>query len=112
MTAPGTRPRFSKVEGVDMPRTEFMRKVSELKVGEIGVAMNHPKTVAYVIRVAEINPSEEFLQTQFQSDREFTYQAVGREDQSRIFRAWQEELENTAGLKWVESAAVRPRESP
>jgi len=100
-----TPPQLSEVKGVDVPGDEFMRAVFDLDVGEIGVAMNQPKTVAYVVRMTEANPSETVLRTQFESDRWGTYLTVGREEQRQLFLAWQEELRKGAGLEWVERAA-------
>jgi len=98
-----TPPRLSQVEGIDTPGPEFMRTVLDLKVGEIGVAMNHPETIAYVIRVTEVNPDEDSLQTGFQFDRYGTYMPVGQMEQYQTMRAWQEELRSTAGLEWLVS---------
>lgn len=99
-TAP-TPPRLSEVEGVEMPGPDFMRAVFRLKKGQIGVTTNHPKTIAYVVRVIETNPPEDALWTLFtEIDQYGTYMAVAGGDQVRMIRAWQEELRKTAGLEW------------
>jgi hypothetical protein len=101
-----TPPRLSNVTGVEMPGPDFMRTVFGLKKGEIGVAMNHPKTIAYTIRVTEINPSEKVLWAQFEVDDYGTYAEVAGADRARMIQAWQDELKNAAGLKWVRPPRV------
>ena len=96
-----TPPRLSNVTGVDMAGPDFLRAVFELERGQIGVAMNHPKTIAYVLRVTEINPPEKVLWAQFEVDSYATYADVAGADRGQMFQAWQEELKQTAGLEWV-----------
>jgi len=96
-----TPPRLSRVTGVEMAGHDFMRSVFELSTGQIGVAMNHPKTIAYVIRVAEINPPETTLWAQFEVDNYATYVDVAGADQGQMLQAWQDELKTAAGLEWV-----------
>jgi len=96
-----TPPRLSTVMGVDMAGPDFMRAVFELKQGQIGVAMNNPKTIAYVVRVTEINPSEKVLWAQFEVDNYTTYLEVAGAERGRTIQAWQKELQHTAGLEWV-----------
>jgi hypothetical protein len=98
---PRTPPRLSQVKGVEMAGPDFMRAVFGMKKGQIGVAMNHPKTIAYVVRVNEINPPQKVLWAQFEVDNYGDYAEVAADDQGRMFRAWQEELQEEAGLEWV-----------
>ncbi|GAG22316.1 unnamed protein product, partial [marine sediment metagenome] len=85
-------PRFSRIVDadhrllVDSPGPDFMRTVFELKEGELGVAMNYPKTVAYLIRLVEMRPSERLLRTQFEVDRRnyYIYFFLGSDDRERI----------------------------
>ena len=96
-----TPARLSQVEGVDMAGPEFMRAVFQLKQGQVGVAMNHPETIAYVVRASEINPPRSTLWAQFQVDNFATYADVASADRGQMFQAWQDELRETAGLEWV-----------
>ncbi len=49
-----SNPRLSFIDGVDQQGEDFMRTVfEELKVGETGLAMNYPRTVAYLVQVRE-----------------------------------------------------------
>lgn len=96
-----TPPRLSEVTGIEMAGHDFMRSVFELNKGQIGVAMNHPQTIAYVIRVAEINPLEATLWAQFEVDNYATYMDVAGADQGQMLQAWHDELKTAAGLEWV-----------
>jgi len=102
-----TLPRLSEPDGVEIPGPDFMRTVFRLKEGGIGVAMNHPKTIAYVIRIAEVKPSEKVLWPQFEVDDYGKYAAVGFGEQREMIRAWQKELKSAAGLTWQRKADRR-----
>ncbi len=96
-----TPARLSQIEGVDMAGPDFMRTVFQLKQGRVGVAMNHPEAIAYVVRVSEINPPRSTLWAQFQVDNFATYADVASADRGQMFQAWRDELKQTAGLKWM-----------
>ena len=72
-----------------------------MQPGQIGVALNAPQTVAYVVRLIELSPSNEVLWPQFEVDDFRTYAAIGREDQQQIVRAWMQEIKTSAGFEWV-----------
>jgi hypothetical protein len=105
-----TPPRLNTVTGVEMAGPDFMRAVFDLKQGQLGVAMNHPKTIAYVIRVSEINPPEKALWAQFEVDNYSDYADVAGADRGQMIRAWQEELQQTAGLEWVRPPRTGPED--
>ncbi|MEX0586512.1 MAG: hypothetical protein WD176_07710, partial [Pirellulales bacterium] len=70
-------PRLSEVEGVEEPGNEFMQSVFRLKDREIGVAMNAPGTVAYIVQVFDEPDSEpETLRREFTST---AYSSVNRQ---------------------------------
>ncbi len=92
--------RISSVAGVDFAGDEFMSTVFHMEPGQIGVAMNAPKTVAYVIRLDKLSPSHEVLWTQFEVDDFSKYAPAATTDQRKIFQAWLEELKTSAGLEW------------
>jgi len=103
MTSPRTPPRLTNLAPtVELAGPDFMRAVFSLNKGEVGTAMNHPETIAYVVRVAEMNPSENVLWAQFELDNYSTYADIARGDQIQMVRAWQKELIEDAGLKWVQ----------
>jgi hypothetical protein len=97
---PRNRPRLSDVEGIDNPGEGFMRAVFALQEGEVGVASNAPESVFYVVRVAELNPPPDALWAMFTSEPYLNYFSVAAIEQNQIERAWIEELERMAGLKW------------
>ncbi len=102
-----TPPKVSEVEGVDRPGPDFFRKVLAMEAGDVGVAMNYPQTIAYVIRVVEVHPTREGLWRDFQTDVTFhdrVYQSAGMQDMYEINVALNEELESAAGLKWLRPA--------
>lgn len=101
MMSPGMRPRLSEVPGVEMPGDRFMQTVFDLAPGEIGVAMNEPETIAYVIRAVEFSPSTEVLWAQFEGDSFQSYADVAFREYGKTVRAWEDELKQRAGLKWV-----------
>ncbi|HEX7379709.1 MAG TPA: hypothetical protein VF278_21475 [Pirellulales bacterium] len=92
----------SEVEGVDSAGPDFMREVFGLAVGSCGEAMNQPKTVAYVVRLTNLNPSSERLRTSFLADPFQLYNEVAREDFFELQRAWMKGIETEAKLTWKE----------
>jgi len=92
--------RISSVAGVDIAGEEFMRTVFHLEPVQIGVALNAPMTVAYVIRLNELSPSQEVLWKQFEVDDFSKYAPAASTDQRQIMRAWLDELKASAGLEW------------
>jgi hypothetical protein len=95
-----TPPRMSEVTGVEMPGTDFMETVFSQERGQIAVAMNHPKSIAYVIRVNEINPPEKELWVLFEVDDFSSYAELAGSDRWQMFEAWRDGLRKTAGLEW------------
>ena len=96
-----TAARLNDVSGVDMAGEEFMATVFRLKPGEIGVAMNAPKTIACVIRLIGLQPSEDVLWSQFKVDDFSKYEAAVVEAQRQTYTAWLNELKTSANLKWT-----------
>ena len=72
------------------------------------MTMNEPKTIAYVVRVSEIEPTENTLWDGFEVDSWRTYVDVAGSDMRQMVQAWREDLEKSAGLKWLRDP-VRPR---
>jgi hypothetical protein len=92
--------RLSNVVGIDYAGDDFMRTVFTLAAGQTGVAMNAPKTIAYVIRVTELTPSDSVLQKQFEVDDFSKYAPVAEGDRQQVLRAWLKEIETSAGFTW------------
>lgn len=52
-------PRLSFIDGVDQQGEDFMRTVfDELKVGEVGLVANYPKTEIYLVKIRERDATE------------------------------------------------------
>jgi hypothetical protein len=92
-------PRLSKVEGVDMPGENFMREVFSLSPGQVGVAMNQPETVAYVVRLVEYSPSDSDLWADFESYPFRFYARVGVTEQQKLSDDWLKEIKTDANFK-------------
>jgi len=93
-------PRISEVKGVDRPGHEFMRTVFSLSPGQIAVAMNHPQTAAYVIRLLESNPSPEVLWEQMLKQPFIFYVGAARQDQAEMYQQWLEEIKADFSFRW------------
>ncbi len=93
-------PKLSEVEGVDHPGDAFMQAVFQLQPGELGTAMNHPQTVAYVFRLVESNPSEEVLWQQFLSASIYSYYPALLREQYAMQQALMDQIKADAGFRW------------
>jgi len=101
-------PMLNVVEGVEHAGQEFMQAVFRLKTGEVGVAVNTPHTVAYVVRLASESPPEEQRRTQFvegglTGDMGF----LARVELQGFLSQWHRDLEKEMQVKWS-----RPPEVP
>jgi hypothetical protein len=94
---------INTVTGVESPGQDFMRAVFRLKPGEVGVAMNAPKTVAYVIRLTEYAPPYEDLLKQFEEVKDFgRYYSTYFMDQQERYAEWLKGIKEAAGFEWAE----------
>ena len=98
--ASASPPKLSEVEGVDMPGEAFMRTVFGLKQDGIGVAINTPQTVAYVVRVIKFEPATDALMGWFERDPPDTYLSIDRDDIRQMLLAQRKEFHASVGLKW------------
>lgn len=96
-----TLPRISEVEGVTAPGSDFMRRVFTLEEGEIGVAMNEPQSIAYIVRLKATDPAREVLQATFMADNYRRYATGSIYEQRETFLAWLKQIEDEAGVHWV-----------
>jgi hypothetical protein len=107
-------PRLSDVQGVENAGHDFMRAVYSLGVTDVGVAMNQPQTIAYVVRLVEGAP-DEFLKNQFMAAVPGNYQSfafAAEVDTQPIIEAWQKAIEAEAGVDWKQNPdeiAMGPR---
>ncbi|HRX79774.1 MAG TPA: hypothetical protein P5307_11975 [Pirellulaceae bacterium] len=94
-------PTLSQVDGVEAAGNEFMRSVFRLKQGEVGVAVDQPEKMVYVVRIAAETPSEDMLKEQFLASGvtpEMSQIAfVEIED---VWQNWYKDLEKEMNVKW------------
>ena len=96
-------PTLSQVDGVEAAGNEFMKSVFSLKNGEVGVAIDQPEAMVYVVRIAAETPSDEMLKEQFLASGitpEMSQIAfVEIED---VWQDWYKDLEQEMKVKWKE----------
>ena len=100
--AAGGEPTLSQPEALSMPGDEFMRAVFALEPGGVAVAFNEPRTVCYVIRLVEFDPSTATLQEKFleaRGDRRRIGMVAERET-SQAFRGLLESMDKRNRLEW------------
>ncbi|MBI2481642.1 MAG: hypothetical protein HYV60_24255, partial [Planctomycetia bacterium] len=94
-------PTLSQVEGVEAAGNEFMRSVFSLKKGEVGIAVDQPEAMVYVVRIAAETPSDEMLREQFLASGvtpEMSQIAfVEIED---VWQDWYNDLEKEMNVEW------------
>ena len=100
LMGPSEPPTLSKVDGIERPGDDFMRAVFALAPGGVGVAMNQPETVAYVVRLEKLGKAEWSLWNSFESTPPGEYGSVAGGDLQAMERAWIEQIKADAGLKW------------
>lgn len=93
--------RISNVPEVDMAGEDFMRAVFRLAPGQTGAALNNPETVAYVIQMTALSPSQNVLWKQFEVDDFSKYAPAVQVDRQRIVAAWLDEIKASAGFEWA-----------
>ena len=94
-------PRLSHVENVVGAGDGFMRTVFNLKLGEVGTAVNEPETFVYVIRIVSEAPSEEDLRQQFlQSGNSTDVRNIAAIESQRVLGDWLRNLEMSLNVTW------------
>ena len=106
MEAPTGPPMLSKIDGIDDAGHEFMEKVFSLKPGEVGVALNHPQTYVYVIKVRNQETSPRVLQETFVADmtNQVNRLEIGRATElevSELGRRLFQQLDKDYQVTWV-----------
>jgi hypothetical protein len=108
-------PRISDVAGIDTPGHEFMRAVFRLEEGEIGTAVNRPRTVVYVVQVTDSKLLPEVIWDLFKSESYMNYFRASDHDQYLAEKAWLEGIKSEVGFewdpKWKSESARRQTES-
>lgn len=96
-----SEPQLSEVPGTVDIGNEFMQKVFDLQVGDVGVAENHPETIAYVVRMTTSEPPQPVLRDMFLADRFESYDSVARETNRSLFQQWLREQMTAFRVHWV-----------
>lgn len=107
--SPQVPPRISAVPGLDQVGPEFMRQLFKLRPGEATVVMNNPQTVAYVVRLTGVEPSDEVLHATFLADNFQRYRLAGLDDMRMVRDRWFDRLGEDAGLDWVKRDPSEPQ---
>jgi hypothetical protein len=101
--------QLGAVEGIPLAGNDFMQAVFSLDKGELGCAMNRPKTETFVVQALDFAPTAKALWDEFSTANFTLYADSAAEDMVRARAAWWKELQNNAGLKWKKPTA--PAES-
>lgn len=100
----GGEPQLNEVLGVSQAGHNFMKAVSQLKVGEVGVGPNQPETIYYVIRVEARSPSDEVLREQFVGGgAPRLYQSispVAQRERGQFEQQWFDDLVKEYNVDW------------
>ena len=87
-------------DAIVAPGNRFMRDVSVLDKGQIGVATNQPETDVYLVRVTDVSPLPDVLWQMFLADDYQRYSMVSIDDRVELQQAWHEAIKASAGFEW------------
>lgn len=94
-------PTLSQVDGVEAAGNEFMRSVFSLKKGEVGVAVDQPQAMVYVVRIAAEIPSDEILKEQFlASGVTPEVSQIAFVEIEDVWQDWYKDLEREMEVTW------------
>ncbi|HEY2827973.1 MAG TPA: hypothetical protein VGJ04_10265, partial [Pirellulales bacterium] len=98
------QPELTQVSGVEQAGNEFMKAVFALRPGEIGVGVNEPQTVYYVVQVESEEPPIDDLRQEFMtkmgSETAWApYAAIGAEENIGLAPAWLKQVKNEYGFQ-------------
>lgn len=96
------QPRLATVEQVDNAGAAFIKKVFDLKPGQIGVASNNPQTTYYVVRLVEKTPDESSLHDQFAKMPTLPdARNIGMQEITPILQEWIDTVEKDLQVEWL-----------
>jgi hypothetical protein len=95
------QPRLSDVHGVEAPGEEFMEAVFNSSPEQISVALNEPKTVAYVVQVDGFEPPREDLRQEFLVEDFRKYARLAMNEEQVQYFDWLRWLDRQAGVTWL-----------
>jgi hypothetical protein len=94
--------RLSQPEGLVAPGPGFMKKVFDLKDGQVAAMLNHDHTIAYVVRVVEHQPPLTELRTAYLQDAGSWTGAyiMSRAHAEEVASGLRADLEKSANVDW------------
>ena len=100
---------YPRIPGVENPGEEFMEATFRLQPGEVAAALNHPKSIAYVIYAVKFEPTDTVLEQEFMVKiREYDrYSDAGRVKRAEAQNAWMESLLAEYDVEWQRPPALR-----
>ena len=101
--------RLSEVVGIDGAGPEFMAAVFGLGDGEVGVAVNNPHTVAYVVRLVSHTSTERELQDNFLLTSASEVNQVRQANFQNVATSLVRELVTTHHLHWIGNLNAVPQ---
>ncbi len=101
----------NQVEGVEKVGERFMREVANLEPGDLGVAMNQPEDIAYVIQLIKVDyvnqgraVSKAIIESDFRTSVEqgfFLYQRIAEMDRFELMHDLIDRVKQEASVKWL-----------
>jgi hypothetical protein len=106
--------RLSQPDQLVAPGPEFMKRVFELKDGQVAAMLNHDRTIAYVVRLVEYQPTLNELRTAYLSEANFwpgiNYMTQGHVQE--VMQGLENDIVAGANVKWEREAdKTEPEES-
>lgn len=100
---------YPRIAGVENPGEDFMETTFRLQPGEVAAALNHPKSIAYVIYAVEFVPTDAVLEQEFMVKiREYDrYSDAGRVKRAEAQNDWMESLLAEYDVEWQRPPASR-----
>ena len=98
--------RLSQPDQLVAPGPEFMKRVFELKDGQVAAMLNHDRTIAYVVRLVEYQPTLNELRTAYLSEANF-WPGINYMTQSHVQEVMQgleSDIVAGANVKWERDA--------
>ena len=106
--------RLSQPDGLVAPGPAFMKRVAELKDGEVGAVLNNDHTIAYVVRVVEHQPPLTELRTAYLAEANNWpgLNMMSRGHMQEIFASVANDIVAGSHLKWERKNDVTEQGEP
>jgi hypothetical protein len=94
--------RIAQPEGIVAAGPELLLKVFSLGDGDVGASLNHNRTIAYVLRIAEHQDTPAELRQNFLSEADQWYGAPtwARSHSSQLVADLMDDINKSAGVDW------------